>query len=105
MMRQRRHDLRLDVSRRAHPTRPVHLVGDLPPEFPIPRRITLSNGGFRKLTIEPGVQRRRENTILVLAERHFTLHHRPHFLIALATLARRTFLAPVASVCGGSPVQ
>ena len=81
MMRQRRHDLRLDVLRGAEPACALELTVQVAPEFHVARGLALSNDGFGKLAVQPGMHRGREDAILVLAEWNFAFHDGTHFLV------------------------
>src|SRR5437867_5159234 len=59
MMRKRRHDLRFDMFWRAKSAGAFHLIVHVAPKFDVACGLALSNRGFRKLTVEPRVHRRR----------------------------------------------
>src|SRR5215831_4706390 len=60
-LRQRGHDLRLEVRRRRYATTALDLAVDVLPELDIMSRVALTNARLRKLAVQPGVHDWREN--------------------------------------------
>ena len=64
-LRQRVHDLRLEIRRRMCPTSSLDFDVDVFPKLDVSSRITLPHASLRKFSIQPRVHRRREHAYIL----------------------------------------
>jgi hypothetical protein len=102
---QRFHDASFEILRRAHAAAPIDFDIDLLPEFHVAPGVTLAHACFRKLTIQPRVQCRREHAsvLLLLAKRHFSIGERT-LLFGAARSAMMVAVEPAKAVVGAEIV-